>query len=147
MSNDLNVRLSGHTRIDFDRKQIRKALRIEGRGVQKEARRLVARRAISQPGEFPGRDSGALSRSIKSKVSRPGFLVRIAPQKTPEMGNDFYPAFLQYGVRPNPNGKGGGANGWRIEPRANYMVEALSRRRPVAEVALRAALQNALIPR
>lgn len=147
MRDHLNVRLTGHSQIDFDRKQIRKVLRVEGRGVQKEARRLVARRAVSSPGDFPGRDTGALSRSIKSKVSRPGFLVRIAPQKTPEMGNDFYPAFLQYGVRPNPNGKGGGASGWRIEPRANYMAEALNRRRPVAEVALRAALQKALIPR
>jgi len=147
MSNDLNVRLAGHTRIDFDRKQIRKALRNEGRGVQKEARRLVARRAISAPGDFPGRVTGTLWRSIKSKVSRPGFLVRIAPQKTAEMGRDFYPAFLGYGVRPSPNGKGGSSNGWRIEPRDNYMVEALNRRRPVSEVALRAALQNALIPR
>lgn len=147
MSEILNVRLAGHTRIDFDRKQIRKVLRVQGRGVQKEARRLVARRAISSPGDFPGRDTGALWRSIKSKVSRPGFLVRIAPQKTPEMGGDFYPAFLQYGVRADPNGDAGGASGWRIEARGNYMVEALNRRRTVAESALKVALHEALIPR
>lgn len=62
------------------------------------------------------------------------------------MGEEFYPAFLHYGVRygkalkPLAPGKGRGksnrrargervaarkANGWRIEPRANYMSDAL----------------------
>jgi hypothetical protein len=119
-------------------------MRARGRDIQKEARRLVARRAVSQPGEYPGRDSGTLWRSIKSKVSRWGFLVRIAPQKTPEMGGDFYPAFLWYGVRRKGGEEG---SGWRIEPRANYMTEALDKRREVSENAIKTALKDALIPR
>jgi hypothetical protein len=99
---------------------------------------------VSEPGEYPGRDTGTLWRSIKSKVSRSGFLVRIAPQKTPEMGKDFYPAFLWYGVRRKGGAEG---SGWRIEARANYMTEALDRRREVSQTTIKAALQDALIPR
>ena len=56
----VSVRMTGHTRIDFDRKKIRKVLRGQGREIQKEARRLVARRAVSGAGDNPGRDTGAL---------------------------------------------------------------------------------------
>jgi hypothetical protein len=150
---EVHVGWTGHTRIDFDKKKIRKALRVRGRDIQKEARRLVARRAVSDAGNMPGRDTGALQRSIKARVSRPGFLVSIRPHKTAEMGDDFYPAFLYYGVRRDAkrrtdrkkqvdNGKG-----WRIEPRGNFMTEALARRRDVSQTALKAALQDALIPR
>ncbi|SAL20667.1 hypothetical protein AWB70_01058 [Caballeronia cordobensis] len=141
---EVHVGWTGHTRIDFDKKKIRKVMRARGRDIQKEARRLVARRAVSAPGEYPGRDTGTLWRSIKSKVSRSGFLVRIAPQKTPEMGGDFYPAFLWYGVRRKGGDEG---SAWRIDPRANYMTEALDRRREVSQSTIKAALQDALIPR
>ncbi|BAO88920.1 hypothetical protein [Caballeronia cordobensis] len=141
---EVHVGWTGHSRIDFDKKKIRKVMRARGRDIQKEARRLVARRALSQPGDYPGRDSGTLWRSIKSKVSRSGFLVRIAPQKTPEMGKDFYPAFLWYGVRRTAGEEG---SGWRVEPRKNYMTEALDKRREVSETAIMAALKDALIPR
>lgn len=150
---EVHVGWTGHSRIDFDKKKIRKVMRARGRDVQKEARRLVARRAISQAGDYPGRDSGVLWRSIKAKVSRSGFLVRIAPQKTAEMGKDFYPAYLWYGVRrgatrsKNHGRQADTGTGWRIEPRKNYMTEALSRRREVSENAIKNALKDALIPR
>lgn len=150
---EVNVRLAGHERIDFDRKSVRKALRIEGSAVRKEARRLVSRRAVSGGGENPGRETGALWRSIKSKVSRSGFLVKIAPQKTPEMGEDFYPAYLFYGVRRGAQRgrsharRADNGSGWRIEPRNNFMIQALDRRRSGARVALEAALKDALVPR
>ncbi|MFM0328178.1 hypothetical protein [Paraburkholderia strydomiana] len=168
---EVHVGWTGHSRIDFDKKRIRKVMRARGRDIQKEARRLVARRAISEAGQYPGRDSGTLWRSIKAKVSRSGFLVRIAPQKTAEMGKDFYPAYLWFGVRQgralgkvaagqgvgksNRRRRGARAietsarslNGWRIEPRANYMTEALARRREVSENAIKNALKDALIPR
>jgi hypothetical protein len=145
--------MAGHERIDFDRKKVRKALRAGGRDVQKEARRLVARRALSGADDAPGRRTGALWRSIKNKVSRSGFLVKVAPQKTSEMGNDFHPAFLYYGVR---NGskrtkdhrkKGDTGTGWRIEKRANYMAEALDHKRAGATKALESALKDSLVPR
>lgn len=133
---EVNAKLEGFGRIDFDRSKIRKALRKEGREVRKIARRLVARRAISGAGQYPGRQSGALMRSIKEHVSRPGFMVVIRPTKTAEMGKDFYPAFLQYGIRRH-----------RIAPRGNYMTDALEARKNNARAALKAALQDALIPR
>lgn len=132
---ETNVKIEGFSRIDFDRKQVRKTMRVLGRDVQKEARRLVARRAISRPGEAPGRDTGRLMRSIKSKVSKPGFLVRIAPYKTSEM-QDFFPAFLYYGSTKN-----------NLKPRDNYMTTALDRRSANARALLFNTLQNALIPR
>lgn len=131
---ETNVTIEGHSRIDFDRKKIRKAMRSLGADVRKEARRLVARRAISGAGEYPGRQTGRLMRSIKARVSKPGFLVRVAPTKTSEM-KDFYPAFLGYGVR------------GRIEKRGNYMTDALEHRSANVRNVLRAALQDALIPR
>lgn len=150
---ELNVRMTGHERIDFDRKKIRKALRANGRMIQKEARRLVSRRAVSSAGEAPGRDTGALFRSIKTKVSRSGFLAKIAPQKTAEMGDHFYPAYLYYGVRAGStrtrdhSKKSDGGNGWRIDQRMNFMVEALNNKRNGARVALAESLRDSLVPR
>jgi len=131
---EVNATIIGHSKIDFDKRIIRKVLRKEGGEVRKIARRLVARRGISSPGDFPGRDSGALFRSIKSKVSSGGFWVKIAPQKTAEMGKDFYPAFLFYGTP-------------RMAKRANYMIEALDQRRAPARAAIRAGLDSAIKPR
>ena len=133
---ETNVKLEGFSRIDFDRVQIRRAMRTLGRDVQKESRKLVGRRMRSRPGENPGRRSGATVRSIKYKVSRPGFLVRIAPMKTPEMGEHFYPAYLHYG-----------SEKINLKARNNYMVQALQNRSAKARNVLRRALQNALIPR
>lgn len=133
---EVNVKMEGFSRIDFDKKQIRNAMRNIGRDMQREARKLVSRRAISGAGEIPGRLTGATQRSIKYRVSRPGFLVRIAPFKTAEMGKDFYPAFLHYGSEKN-----------NLKPRKNYMVEALERRQSNTRSVLSNALENALIPR
>jgi hypothetical protein len=134
---EVNVGWEGFSRIDFDKVKIRKAMRTIGRDVQKQARKLVAKRGrASSPGQAPSRASGVLQRSIKVKVSRPGFLVRVAPEKTPAMGKDFYPAFLHYGSEKN-----------NLKPRSNYMVDALEIRRSHARSVLSSALQNALIPR
>jgi hypothetical protein len=93
----------------------------------------VARRAISKAGEMPGRATGALMRSIRPRVSRYGFLVKVMPEKTAEMAA-YYPAFLYYGV---PG---------RIGKRANYMTEALDNRRGAVQALLAAALDGALKP-
>lgn len=132
---EINVKLDGFSRIDFDRKKIRKTMRMLGRDVQKEARRLVARRAVSGAGEYPGRQTGRLWRAIKYKVSKPGFLVKIMPGKTADM-KDFYPAFLLYGSKKRD-----------LAPRKNYMTDALENRRSVARGALRNALMDSLKPR
>lgn len=132
---EINVKLDGFSRIDFDKKKIRKTMRTLGRDVQKEARRLVARRAISGAGEYPGRQTGRLWRAIKYRVSKPGFLVKIMPAKTADM-KDYYPAFLLYGSKKRD-----------LAPRKNYMTDALDNRRSVARGALRNALMDSLKPR
>ncbi|PIP02748.1 MAG: hypothetical protein COX55_03510 [Zetaproteobacteria bacterium CG23_combo_of_CG06-09_8_20_14_all_54_7] len=132
---ETNVTISGFSRIDFDRRKVRKSMRTLGRDVQKEARRLVARRAISGAGEYPGRQTGALWRAIKAKVSRSGFMVVVRPQKTAEM-DFYYPAVLN-----------SGSEKMNIKARKNYMTDALDRRRENSRRVLRATLQDALIPR
>lgn len=133
---ETNVTIDGFSRIDFDRKQIRKALNSIGRDVRKDARRLVARRVLSGAGDYPGSKTGALLRSIKHKVSRAGFMVVVRPTKTAEMGEDFYPAFLHYGSKKR-----------NLAARKNFMTDALDNRQENARTVLRAALQDSLIPR
>lgn len=131
----INTDVLGHERIDYDKRVMRKVLVKEGAAVRKEARRLIARRAVSKPGENPGRDTGATQRSIKVKVSSGGFWVRIAPFRTEEMGKDFYPAYLYYGTKRG------------VAKRGNYMVQALEKRRQPARAAIRAGLASAIKPR
>lgn len=172
MSVDVYVTLAGHSRIDFDSKKIRKALRREAAPIRKIAKKLVSRRAVSQPGDYPGKLSGALQRSIKTKISKSGFTARVSPTKTAEMGADFYPAILGAGSRGKGKvgkaaaGEGVGAsnrrrrgqraklvadrnnnNGFVIAPRANYMEESLNQRRSAATNAITLALKDSLIPR
>lgn len=132
---EVNAKIEGFSRVDFDKKKIRSALRIEGRAVQKLARKLVSKRILNSVGDYPARRTGRLMRSIKVKVAKSGFLVRIAPQKTAEM-KDFYPAFLHYGSTKN-----------NLEPRKNFMTDSLDARREVSRVAILNALEGALIPR
>lgn len=83
---------------DFDKKVIRKALREVGRDVRKESRQLISKRAVSRPGEPPGKQSGELQRSVKATLSKSGHSVWIRPAKTSKM-RDFYPAFVIFGHR------------------------------------------------
>jgi hypothetical protein len=141
--NEVNVRLTGFSRIDFDRAPIRKALRLEINQVRNASRRLVSGSSPSAPGEYPGKRSGVLRRAIKSKVLRSGFAAVARPEKTPQMGKDYYPAFLLHGVkqrRGKPLNPG-------LKPRKDYMVEGLAQRSAEATEAIREALQNSLVPR
>ena len=61
---EVTVGLDFHKIIDYDKRQMRKALREGASQVRKEARRIVSRRAISAPGEFPGMQTGAMKRAI-----------------------------------------------------------------------------------
>lgn len=135
---ELNVRIEGHTKLDFDKKVVRKALRKGGGEVRKVARRLVARRAISAPGEHPGKDTGLLQRSIGIHMAKRGLWLRVEPRYEvfKKAGVMYYPAILYYGSK-----KQG------IEPRGNYMTEALNQRRANVRTALRAAMEGAIVPR
>lgn len=132
--------------LDFNKRKIRAGMRKAGKLVAAQAQMSVA---LSRGAEgYPVSRTGRLVDSIRYKVSRPGFMVKIAPQKTAGMA-EFYPAYLHYGVKAGPRvkalaaGQGRGksnrrgrgerqaaeaarqATGWRIAPRANYMVDAL----------------------
>lgn len=141
--NEINVRLTGFSRIDYNRAPIRKALRLEINQVRDLARTLVSSAAPSAPGEFPGQRRGILKRAIKSKVSRSGLAAFTRPEKTSRMGKYYYPAFLLHGVKQ----RRGKALNPGLKPRADYMVAALERRGSAATEAIRLALQNALVPR
>ncbi|KVF27642.1 hypothetical protein [Burkholderia vietnamiensis] len=113
--------------IDFDKREVRKGMRKAGRIVERRAKALVASGGRSAPGQYPARQTGRLQRSIKTKVSRSGFMVKVMPQKVAGM-KDFYPAFLYYGARRRSGARrdrrSRGPSNWRIEPRGNYMVDA-----------------------
>lgn len=133
---EVNATITGFSRVDFDKKKIRKALRAEGGIIRKAARGMVSRKIMaSAPGEYPARQTGTLMRSIKVKVSRPGFLVKIAPYKTAAMPM-FYPAVLHAGSKK-----------MNIAPRKNFMTDALDARREQSRAAILNALEDALIPR
>lgn len=135
MNHSLSVKAEvfGLTRIDFDKKIIKRTLRSEAGAVRKVARRLLSRRAVSVAGQAPGRASGVLMRSIKVKLGSGGFWAKVAPRKTNEM-KVFYPAFLYYGTK-------------NIAKRENYMAFALETRREAAQAAISGALRVALKPR
>lgn len=144
-----SVYLEGHSDIDFDRVKLNKAMRRAGNDVRNEARRLLSRKAISQAGEVPGQQTGRLKRSIQILASGPGWM-RIGPKKTSGM-KEFYPAFLYYGVTGKPRRRDHKTQvkdgTWRIAPRANYMVMALSNKRSQVRGVISSALLSSLKPR
>lgn len=88
----------GYRKIDYDPKALKQPLRKSGNAVRKIARKMISREAVSEAGQFPGKQTGEMAKSIKAKVSRDGYLVRIAPTKTKAMPV-YYPAFVVYGHR------------------------------------------------
>lgn len=146
---DVNVRMEGFDRLDFDMRVVRKGLTSAGKLTKQEARRLVSRRAISGNGEFPGKQTGALMRSITT-VSRGLNWIKIGPTRTAGM-KDFYAAYLYYGVAGRARRKDRKAQPkdgkWRIAPRGNYMAEALRIKRESIRAVLRNALMDAIKPR
>ena len=125
------VDIKGFTTIDFEKSKVRKTMRTESAEIRKVTRRLLARRAISQPGQFPGKQTGAYQRAVKNKVFRSGFGAVVRADKTAELGADFYPAFLNYGTK-------------NLEARANPFEAAFEIRRHRAESAIMNALQNSI---
>lgn len=138
---EVNARLSGFSRVDFKRATIRRELRKLGQVVAKDARKLVQVRKPSTPDQNPGRQTGALFRSIRPKVSRSGFLVAVAPFRNERLmrKNAYYPAFLLFGAARKRGGQ--------LLPRSNYIAEAMDRHKASTQDRLRAVLLEALVPR
>lgn len=110
---------------------IRKSMRRAGAVVQKKAKRLVSAGGRSDASAYPGRRSGKLRRSIRVKVSASGFLVRVMPQRLEDM-EEYYPAYLFYGTSRG------------VEPRQNYMVDALESEQAEVRRIISAGLLDAL---
>lgn len=132
---EVSVGLDFHKTIDYDSKAMRAALVRGAASVRKEARRQLGRRAVSKPGEAPGRQTGQLWRAIGvvSKGSKGGW-IKVAPRTID--GSVFYPAFLFYGSKDTG-----------LAPRSNYMSDALQNKASSIREEARNALRNALVPR
>ncbi|EGT5654209.1 hypothetical protein JD793_000266 [Citrobacter braakii] len=165
----VHVDFQGMKTIDFNRRIVRRAFGKIGQVIQKDARNRISQRHGSRPGEDPGYWSGATARSIgyyvpRATGSRPGFMVKIAPNQKRGRGmtplklhegpgsSGFYPAYLFYGVRrgavrTKSHHKGAsGGSGWRIAPRGNYMTAALANKKYWTERTLFNALRRAVKP-
>jgi hypothetical protein len=131
----LHVGLEYHSIIDYDRRQMRRALIKGAASVRKEARTLVSRRVVSQPGEFPGEQSGAMRRAIgvTGKGSKGGW-IRVGVRAI--AGSFYYPAVLFYGSTKR-----------NIAARGNFMTVALANRASEVRDQVRDALRHALVPR
>lgn len=130
---DVRFEITGIDRLKYDKAELKRAIRIGGAVVRQEARRLIARRAISGAGEFPGKDSGAMMRSIKVKTGSGGGYAKVMPYKTSEMGKDFYPAFLFYGTSRG------------LKPRKNFMTAALDNKQSEIRATIRRSLAHAVV--
>jgi len=163
----VSVNWRDEQRTDFDRKEVRKVILGQAREVRKIARRMVSRKAISAPGEFPGKSSGQLQKSIKVFPGKDNSLFALVrPHKTEGMGV-FYPEMLNVGTKRRlgklaaDTGKGKSnrrARGQRaqdlaarsassdyiIKPRANYMEAALGQRRNAARAAISNAIEKSI---
>ncbi|WP_289077032.1 hypothetical protein [uncultured Parasutterella sp.] len=133
---------------DFDKKVIKRRLRKVGRIIQKEARRLISRQAVSAPGNFPGTDTGVMSDSVKATVSRSGHSVWIRPTKTAGI-RDFYPAFVIYGHRgpktDSQNQRSKKRKGKKVAaPRKNFIEAAANNYAPRFAEAMEAAFDEGI---
>lgn len=133
---------------DFDKKVIKRGLRNVGRDIRKEARQLISRKAVSAPGDFPGKDTGVMSKSIKATVSRSGHSVWIRPTKTAGM-RDFYPAFVIYGHRgpktDSQNQRSKKRKGKKAaEPRKNFIEAAANNYAPRFAEVMEAAFDEGI---
>lgn len=147
----------------FDKKKIRAGMRKAGRLVMQRAQMNLA---LARDDEgYPVNRTGATLHSISFRVSKSGFLVRVAPKKTSAM-KEYYPAYLFYGVKRGARlsrlkaGEKHTAkrrregirlrearrnNDWLIAPRDNYMADALQDSNSEVQAILSAAFAAALI--
>ncbi len=164
--NNLHIEFHQPKDLVFNRLLVRRAFMKIGQRHQEEARRrLMKRGGRSQAGETPRWQTGRLAQSIGYHVPRPasrrpGLMVKIAPNQKRGIGSqdiegDFYPIFLHHGVRsasyvmPKKDRRHKmhhHTGGWRIAPRNNYMVEALTRLQGWTRTTLLGALKQALRP-
>lgn len=141
---EVHVGLTGHSKIDFDRRQIRRVIRIGARMVQRDGRKLASRREgagrtyrvwgdmlhrASAAGAPPTKVTGQFQRSLDTRVVGQGFAATIGPN----LSRAFYARFL--------------AGGTQDMAKRPVMDQALERnRQPIASM-LESALLDSMVPR
>lgn len=122
--------VQGHLQADFSPARMKRTMKFVGQDLRKNARRLVARRAVSAPGGFPGKVTGDLQKSVKARISRSGWSVKVASYRTDAMKakNAFYPAYLIHGTK----------NG--VAPRGDYITATYRSRLDWARGAISSSL-------
>lgn len=130
----MHVEFQGISKLEFNKPLFRKALKQSARGVRDDAKRLLARRAISQPGEYPGMKTGDTRKSVYVRLSRSKWSAIVEPQRTPHMtSTKFYPQILIKG-----------RNKRKLEPRRDPVKDALEARREEIQKTVFEALQDAI---
>lgn len=137
---------------DYDGKALKKPLRKVCSEVRKVARKLIARKQVSKPGELPGRKTGEMARSIRVRVSKAGYSSWVEPSKTDRMPA-YYPAFVVYGHRAPYAETADQARKHRKRPgvkvalpRENFIFRAAEIFRPKFEATMAEALADAIKP-
>lgn len=87
----MQVKTTGLSVLSFDKRELRKSMRVVGNEIARAARGLI-RGGPSSPGNQPGKQTGALQKSIKVYVFRSGEGVAVRARK-------FYSRFLEQGAK------------------------------------------------
>ena len=142
----------GFRNIDYDPRELRKPLRAAGNEVRKIARTLIARRAVSEVGQYPGKQTGRMQRSIRVRLSRSGYAAMVSPSQTSAMPV-YYPAFVVYGHRgPNSETEAQARRhkkrpGEKVAaPRRNFIEDAAKQAAPDFRKSMGNALADAIKP-
>lgn len=123
----------GFKRVDYDKSSVRKSLRASASGLIKLTRKMISRKAVSKPGEFPGMKTGRMKAAVTSKVSKSGYSVAVFPcmGKKKKALPIYYPAFVIYGHRAPHSETTQEARSHKARsgkkvaaPRKNFVVEA-----------------------
>lgn len=142
----------GFRTIDYDRREVKKALRKSGGAVRKLARKLISKEAVSKPGQYPGKETGELSRSITVSTTKSGYAALVRPTKTKAMPV-YYPAFVVYGHRAPQSETAEEARAHKLRsgkkvaaPRKNFIFDAAEKSLVNFEADMYKALHDAIKP-
>lgn len=136
---NVNASIKGFTHFDFSTTKVRRTMRAEGQPIKRIIKGLISSKGTSAAGEYSGRQTGLMRRSVKVKVARNGMSVAIAPFRIGRMldtKDGFYPAYQIFGRKDGTLAK-----------RKNPMDTAFKQRRQAAQSAIMNTLTNSIKPR
>ena len=131
MSEQSQIKIDSLSLWDFDLDVLRDRLKEERKEYRKEARKRVARDVISGGGEYPGKRTGNLQKTIFVKYFRSG----LGFYMTHKMKKDEirYPFVLAYGSKKRS-----------ISPRKDYMEDTVIARRTATLLRIRESVKKSI---